>query len=206
MFMNNGNGSFTFIQSFPFQIDYFGLRGTTLSLQQQGWQLSVNERRAVDRFGFELQIVGFHPGTRTYLYTERLTLDIPLPNIDMMKNICFKCVASAQVIKVIMPELDKGRIMFTPIDATPRILNDHEVDLANITFFTPLGQNIQQIYLPNEKSISDTLTEILEKQAPFQAELREKKRKAEKSPLIDVNGLPLSSSNEKVMGQLILVS
>lgn len=144
-----------------------GWESDTLTLQQNGWEISVEQDLYANRIRFALRhhnkdffgLTGFVPfdymqALQDRMYTRAFILPVSL--------------ASQFRIQIITTEHFGA---FTPIDAHPEFGSSEINSLDDLCIFREASK--QDIIVP-DKDVSELLQEILWKQAPSQAKIRER--------------------------------
>lgn len=167
----------------PIPVNFAGLKGNTMAMQRDGWQLNVECSISHQHFGYMVRLIGKHPQLNLYMYSGMATLDVATMARESMMNpalhVEFPIRICAENIHIQLPAYNQIQAM--PVDfSRPSIesVNMQSFHLEDLCVFRPINEKAE-IYLP-EKEIIDIqgyLDAILDKQKDKQKELREKKRK-----------------------------
>ncbi len=171
----------------PIPVNFAGLRGTTMSMQADGWQLNVETYCRADlHFSYEVRLVGKHPDLRLYFYSgvclfdgremmqsrdyvfdSAIHMEFPICAEHMTKNIM---VSRAPDVRAYPVDFSKPFMAKVP-------MNDM-FNLEDLFIFKPMNTEVE-IYLPEKEiwTVQKHLDKVLDLQAEKQAEIREKKRK-----------------------------
>lgn len=149
------------------EVFWAGWRSDTLTLQEHGWQLAVEN----DPMRRQLRIALHHPAMNLYgIMADHVRYEMmegrPLPPLMigcMAPNIRFETFRSVGT----MPN-------FTPFDARPQYMETEIKNISDMKLFRPLNA-IQEIVVESH-DVDELLGKILSMQSPRQAELREKAR------------------------------
>lgn len=160
-------------------VRFAGFEASTLALQNQGWELSINERRDYD---FSLQLALHHPQARLYGYSNPVRLNYgatmgrPHELMKYFETIGFDLICLSPSIQFhVVPII--GMPSFNPIDARPSLegIESKKINIHEMNIFQPINTNAEIII---DKSTVPELLEIIQKkQMPSQAEIRERLRK-----------------------------
>jgi len=155
------------------EVRWQGWRSDTLALQDNGWEIVVQEmpERNMIRIGLyhaEMKLYGFQSEYEHYTVRE---MD-PLPPL-----VISHMAPRIDVISVPIPNFVK----MLPIDAVPQISETFSRTIqsfSELALFRPLNQMKEIVVEP--ENVNTLLQRILELQSPRQAELREKARLEER--------------------------
>lgn len=152
-------------------IRFAGWESNTYTLQQQGWQISVNE----DPNSMHLQIALKHPAWHMYGLTQKVDYHRMREMGEMQRHsgICLEVVRMETRMSI---DASEAMIMqrFSPVDARPSVVFKERVDIDDFRIFRPLPQH-NQIIVP-EQNVDELLAKIHELQDPEQERIREDKR------------------------------
>lgn len=190
----------------PIRVRWEGWTSNTYELQQNGWEVSVAQVMRNDYDGRQcmqiairsrtMKLVGLsHPidfNYREIWNKDQYLAGIEIPIVHIAPQI------HVQIITQDRRSLDWSK--FSPVDATPSVITKSIQSLEDLIHFQPVPQS-QEIIIP-EKSVSDLLAEILQKQEPEQMQYW--KRFQEEAMLAkgrarDIEGMP----EKKVHAQII---
>lgn len=186
--MINESDYIQILQNAPIKTNFAGLRGDTLSMQNEGWQLNVDVQRAFEFHGWMVRLLGKHPGLNLRLYSGIATLDLSELARDGMRALLnwaetmeFPIAAHGIAQNIQLPSVSQpvtGRLVdfANPMMAT---IEKHKVfDLDDCCFFRPINHDVD-VYVPQDKiwTIQEHLNAVADMQADKQKELREKLRK-----------------------------
>ena len=62
----------------PIKVNFAGLRGTTMSMQKDGWELNVEVERCQYMHGFNVRLAGRHQGLQLMMYSGIAQLDFAM--------------------------------------------------------------------------------------------------------------------------------
>jgi hypothetical protein len=161
------------------KISFAGWESDTYKLQQQGWQLSVNE----DPESRYMQIAMKHPALKMYGLTQRIDYHgmADLEGMDMYSGISLKIARMETEMMIDQPMMAIGEARapdmrgFVPVDARPVVTMRGRTHIDDFRIFRPLEQHTQ-IIVP-EQNVDELLAKIHELQDPEQERIREDKRK-----------------------------
>lgn len=175
------------LRNSPIPVEYAGLRGTTASMQSQGWQINIEVNRAYEFHGYQIRLFGNHPNQAMQFISYPFSLSI---DACMLKSgilipewspVQFYLLSPHLSLTVPMREMPIGKpINFGDMsceDFNPD-MQDRHISLQECMVFKSFNEEAT-IYVPEDKiwTMEEHLKAIKEIQAPFQKELREKKRK-----------------------------
>lgn len=148
------------------EVHWAGWRSDTLALQNNGWQLAVEEdpmremlRIALHHPAFDLY--GIMPKFVKYQAVDGMELP-PLSISWIAHNIYSQRILTTE-------QMD-----YTPFDARPQFIEMEATNIRDMRIFRPLNA-IQEIVVESH-DVDELLGKILSMQSPRQAELREKAR------------------------------
>lgn len=173
----------------PIKVNFAGLRGNTMDMQNNGWQLNVQVERSYQYHGYMVRLAGKHTGLNLRFYSGVATLDIGAlySNNDLRSwyNTMEFPIAASNIAKNIMLPMPVGNTTQSfSIDFSNPYLIDAPVsrlmNLDEVFFFQGFDEE-KSLYLPDELILStqEYLDKVLEGQKDKQKELREKARKKE---------------------------
>jgi hypothetical protein len=165
-------------------IQWAGWTTDTYGLQQQGWQISVQESHAT----MEMRIAIKHP-SGLYGWTKGLNLR----GFGMDRK-SFHSGMAVQ-LEYLGPDLQMTRRTyhlesidfdkFQPVDATPGFVETEVMGIDDFNIFRPLKKE-SEIIIP-QQNVSELLHKISELQAPKQDEIRKNRRRARDKMLREAN-------------------
>lgn len=195
---------FGYIQDYPIKVNMYGCRGNIYTLRSAGWNIAIQCEYSYQNIGYELRICGEHRTSQAKLLSEICHInpsEIEYGNgFEMFNTIEIGIGLVAGQIHI-QGEFDYSRFRaFTGTHPIYQEIKQQDFDPRKIPFFSDaIAEN--EIILP-EKSIYESLQEILKKQEPHMAELRAKrlelKRKAAKGEKIEENLLYLPNATKKI--------
>jgi len=188
------------------KILWAGWESNTLTLQNQGWQLSAEQSMESMNFRFALK----HPNFRMYGISQMI------PYYDFYDVYQRKDGFSSLPPIIIVHMVSRMEInlyddlsKMQPIDALPTFVENEKKDIEDFMIFRPIGKSQEIIVSPQE--VPELLNMIIKKQSPKQAELREKKRKAWRKFAREVNEAQvinydkIEDNRNDIIAQLIAV-
>lgn len=189
-------------------VNFAGFRSTTYELSRNGWAISAYEQMDYSK-GYDrvIQLAMKHEGGLVLMSSAYMTdmdsMTRSLPTFDF--NVMAASVESRSSFMVRRPDpisIDVMDRSFAPIDCVPE---NTSIDLSSINFdefclFKPLN-DMTTIYVPKATE-AELMKIILEKQAPKQKEIRERRRKEGLR-----NGVAdcARNSNDLIKAQLIAI-
>lgn len=208
----------SFIQSPICDIHFAGFRSTTMALQNAGWSISAHQKLSEYRSGIEIRLLLNHSAggmtmmshmelisvhdmleAKERFSTHRGTILFEITGVSVGERSSF--IADRPKFNLDFRALGPGS--FDAIDAVPSY---ERIDLSTISLerfgvFRKLN-DMANIYLP-EKTVDELLKDILEKQAPKQAEIRKRERREKfmSDNFSEIERKP----NESIKAQLIAV-
>lgn len=162
------------------RVVWAGWESTTLALQQNGWQLSVEED--ISRYSIRLAL--YHP----YLRFKAISQHIEFEHMAYFERQNREYVGGnlpiiglAHVACDLRVSLMENSIGFKPIDATPQWLTmESPKDITDFHIFRSL--QAQQEIIVEPESIDELMEKILSMQSPKQHELRQKRLRQTELP------------------------
>lgn len=158
------------LSSAPVELHWLGWRSNTYTLQQYGWQMSVDERMAPDHYDKIVRVALKYNDIIGYF-------DFSYSIIDPYQKIPMQLAARVDLSRTILFKVADFRPYFRPyfepVDALPTMQDVNEVDLRKISWFRPVPQHEVIVKQPSYDELMD---QVLALQAPKQKELREKAR------------------------------
>lgn len=173
------------VQSLPVRVCFEGWESDTLRLQSHGWELAINQ----DLMRRQLGLVISHPKLRMYGISRAvgfdpyLILSNPKSQYGQFKDLFFQMIAISSDLRMLIPEPFSVSAAES-FDARPQMVTRNEKNLSEFKLFRPLGG--KEIWL-EEHTAAQLMEEVLKKQKPKQAELREKAYKKERREWLDAN-------------------
>jgi hypothetical protein len=162
----------------PVKIHWAGWESDTLRLSRSGWDISVEQDYYEDSLRFALR----HKEARVYgisepiPYREVAQAGLPPGKISEIISQMGVRVSLANEFQIIIQETMMPR--FEPGDMTPSITERKIYHIEDLKIFKTRPPDAQEVLL-DMPTIDEVLKYALKLQEPIQAELREKKRKAE---------------------------
>lgn len=170
----------SFIQGYPVKVIFAGFESDTLKLQEQGWQISLHERRDM-WCGFFLSL--YHEQAnlramtniieeRAFNYITRMDrMHIHSPG-GRLTDLVFHVQSVYPRIECMRTPIPEA-FTSTPVDCRPQITEIQNLD--EFALFRPINPEAE--FFLDKYDAMDLMKIVLEKQKPKQKELREKKRK-----------------------------
>ncbi len=158
-------------------VDFYwaGFRGDTHSLAQNGWDISAEQdpMRMQVRFALrhkDMGIYGYSEGVNwemqdRFLQNQRMELRT---NLRIAKDIVIQHHGTSNMWE-----------QYNPVDTTPTYIEMRRESLRELGLFRKIHVPQEREIIIPEKNIDDLLSEILGKQAPKQAKIRERMNKEE---------------------------
>jgi len=155
------------------EVYWAGWRSDTYSLQKAGWQIAMQEIHT----RFQYQFAFSHPQYQFWGLSE------PIEAREVMRFQQDGCQGRRKMPMIIIYhmasdiqlEVETMNTQFVPIDATPNIIKVEIISMADMNIFRTIGNDVKEILVP-KPNVASLLNQIIESQAPYQKELREKKR------------------------------
>lgn len=184
-----------FLSSPKMEICWAGFKSDTYSLQQAGWQLSIEENiLRVNQYCKTLRLAIKHPQLNVYGISQGINIS-PKEfsflrdgyfnaenNEEAFVHYCLKIEKRLDIqhltsrMSVVLRYEDIKN--FKPIDAKPQFqFFDEYIPVEKLNIFRPIGNSETKNIIVPKHSVPELLDLILEKQDPYQAEMRKKKRK-----------------------------
>lgn len=160
-----------FIKNPIMKVFWAGWESDTLTLQNNGWQLAVEE----DIYRMQMRIAIFNPAMKLYGFQKDFVHYVRTYDGSELPPL---------VISGMAPQISFLKFNTTmnynyqPINAEPQFCEQEIKSLSDMAIFRPL-QAINEIVV-EPKNVDEMLSRILELQSPMQAELREKARLEER--------------------------
>jgi len=167
------------------EVMWAGWRSDTLTLQQCGWQLAVEDDPQRRLFRIALH----HPTMHLYGIMDKDILYMRPRNdyYEEFPPLCITHMASDITVDIRTTKRFKN---FYAVDAEPYLETSQPQKLSDLVLFRPLDAIKEIIIEP--KDVNEMMERILSLQAPKQAELREKARKerarANRENVVDLSG------------------
>lgn len=167
------------MQSAPFKIIWAGFQSDTLTLQNSGWSLAIEDDYSYVLGAHRVRFILRHEYLDLHCFTD--IHEIQFPHIQDVRQITEMVRFSIQVLgKNIyyrsVPEFNIASIY--EVDARPQMMVMEEKSIKDLSIFRTLVKPDSALIVEPEK-ISELLQKIVEAQAPNQAEIRERMRKHE---------------------------
>lgn len=197
-------------QNTPIPVEFAGLRGNTMEMQKQGWEIVVELFHCEHMYGYEFGLTGRHRGLDLYFYSGRTMFDMKLVHrgiqggiIDFMR--CLKMpvrIAHCAPNIVISAVGEMPTSQFMSVDFSQPVMHNMKRSNLNLEDLVPFRgyNNVNEILIADDRiiTIQSQLDGILAGQMEFQSELREKRRKKQKQ-----SGEPMDF-NENPNGEIKL--
>ncbi len=160
------------LMSEPAEVIFAGFRSDTRSLQQAGWQLSMNQ----DIYGHRIQLAMHHPGAGLYMLADEVRYHF----IDSGRESSFQ-QSYPQPIRFIirhcsskiMVQVMMDFAQFRPIDAEPQYITSERKTIEDFKIFaSPLVRTEEIIIEP--QSVAECLDLIRKMQSPELAAIRKR--------------------------------
>ena len=176
------------LQNTPIPVEFAGLRGDTFQMQQQGWEIVVEWHRMEMHDGYEFSLTGKHRGLNLYFYSGRTMFDRGMVHHQLQQGFVdfAKCLKMPVRIahcaeNMIMSMVGQQTSTFMSVDFSQPIMNNvqrKDINLADLVPFRGYN-NVNEILVEDKEiwTVQKELDRILAEQKPYQAELREKRRK-----------------------------
>lgn len=152
----------------PLDLHWAGWRADTLTLQRYGWQLSARQ----NIYDNSMQIALRHPESKVHGISNVAEFDYMRSLNDPCMERPMPVLAFRLASDFVIQEIHHGTDMnFVPIDADPAY--EMMTKLSDAKFFREINTNVKQVFL-EQASMGEILDIALQKQAPRQAEIRQK--------------------------------
>lgn len=148
------------------KFQWAGWNSDTLRLKKAGWDISVEES-VLHR---TIQFIIRHRAYKIYGISQELPYTY-YENLRFNSGLELAILHMCSRLNITIPLQPQA---FQAVETMPEIAEIKQHDIEDFKLFKTIGG--KEIYLP-EKSVNELLSDILEKQAPFQEELREKKHR-----------------------------
>jgi hypothetical protein len=175
------------IQNRLVNLNFAGWHSNTYELQQNGWQISVQELHE----NFSMRIAMKHPATGLYGMTAPVDMSMAHRELEAMQRetgMELFVVAMGQSLQIGAPPQPIQCVDmegFNPVDARPSVTMEPTRHIEDFNIFRPLGKS-EQIIIPDE-SVSELLEKIHKLQDPKQLEIRESRRRELRRQMKDCN-------------------
>jgi len=173
--------------NYPVDVEFAGFKSDTLTLQKSGWDLAIEAYAMMERPSHDVRMAlrneqaGMYGITCPVEFDRHMMagafFDGPKGMIEFFRGIQF-CVAYLAPRIKFQVMASRGMPQFQAFDANPQVMDIKEIDLADMGIFRPLNEE-SEIYLP-EQTIAELMDQIIDKQKPQQAEIRERQRKMQR--------------------------
>ena len=173
-----------FLDNAPMRVEFAGLSGTTLSMGQAGWEISLEQGMDYMYNAYRLRLAGRHQGMGLRCISMPINIDIRHLEMRMGANPLemtrslppIQIYTVAQQINIEMVEYEKPWD-FKSVDYRPMLTKRTLKSLDDLYIFKPINENTE-ILVP-EYSIPELQEMILKIQEPIQKEIRERRRREE---------------------------
>lgn len=168
-----------------------GWESDTQMLQRNGWQVSVEEHQAPDRYRHQMRVALYHPKLKLYCVTNSMDMEYPESELMGQTYTCLEVQTIASEIMSVTIPVDFST--FRPVDAETMQCEAKETKhISEFKIFRPLEKE-KEIIIPKE-SVSELLAKIHTMQEPGQEVMREEKRAAMRKLNRDVNDYQLGTN------------
>lgn len=168
-----------YLQSAPIKVKMQGFESTTTSLQNNGWQISVETFKHMAIDATDMRVAFKHDGIK------QMAIGIMRFDGEFLSNARFTHFQAylgmgieisymAPMIKCVMIPMNDIH-GFQAIDARPR-LHRVEKDLSEFAMFKPIKGEDFELYI-NQKDEAEIMDFILKKQDPRQKEIRQNQKR-----------------------------
>ncbi len=152
------------------KMHFAGWESDTLTLQQNGWELSVNQ----EMYGQNMTIAMRHPEAKVIFYSNPIECKTYLyRSSKLMHGNVGRVITENTRILLQNVDLQKG---FEPVDAIPSIVEMKEMSYADFNMFRPAPMRTDELVVKPEE-VGMWIKRIKEAQGEKQKEIREKIRK-----------------------------
>lgn len=175
-------------QNFPFKVEFAGMRGDTLSMQSQGWELAVDQAEDHYHDAMMFRVAGRHPKLKLSLISGEVRLERQFFHQAMMggnEGAIYDYFQHIHIpISFVAPKIDMvvyGKPNFRSVNFGD--FGMRELDVNNIRRFTldELGVfrsfgNETELFVPEKKivDVQEFLKDILVSQEDKQREIRQR--------------------------------
>lgn len=167
-----------FLQSTPFTIRWAGFESDTLTLQNNGWTIAVEDcfYHALDqhelRFILKHDMLNLHAITRV----EKIYFSHFINNMTLhQNNIPFHIqIIAKEIMYTSIPEIRTENLNL--IDCSPEYIKMDYGNISELSIFKTLVKPDNALIIEPDK-ISSILQQIVDAQAPNQKEIRERMRR-----------------------------
>lgn len=184
----------TMVINAPVPINFAGLRGTTMSMQSNGWEIAAETTRSQDRYGHTIRLTGRHRDLGLYFYSGIAQFDYhhiasssSLINPALHMEFPIKAFSQSMLINISEPS---SMPVYSAVDFSTPFNSSFDMRKVSIEDLVPFKSfnKEAEVYLPEKKivSVQEYLNEILGDQKEKQKEIREKRRKMNNSGEIDL--------------------
>lgn len=200
----------------PIKVNFAGLRGNTMQMQNEGWELNIESYRSHNFHGYEVRLAGRHQGLGLMMYsgiapinmgemygTSALhcwfdSMEFPISAQNIAQTIMMPGTLRIEGVTRMGVDFSRPFMMNTTIDKL--------MSLEDIFFFRPMNE-ASTIYLPDSGiiSVQDHLNDILSKQSAKQKEIREKKRRMKSREGSSLDPFSTNTGQEEVKLQLVAI-
>lgn len=170
--------------NYPVKVTLLGFESDTVKLHRSGWQLSMNQDYAFDKWRLAIH----HPGLNLYGISN--TVEFRSHLLSLNRSLLYDELANFfkyegfRIMGLSHPEecqmlIDEDFNKWAPVSGIPQLLKDSYNDITAFNIFRPLDRVEDLIVMP--EMVPELLDKIRAAQAPKQAEIREKLRRSIKS-------------------------
>ncbi len=175
------------IRSPAVTVRFAGFTSDTWTLQRNGWQLSCEQGFSPFSADYTVRLALKNEQARLYALTNTIELARHWIGMAMtgqyrefaenVQKIEFHVQHMSTSMSVVIPERAQFATAWNAFDALPsyEAIQSKEMSLDQFCLFKPINHNVDLIL--DQKSVAEVMAFILKKQAPKQAEIREKLRK-----------------------------
>tara|TARA_R100001086_G_scaffold200856_1_gene117078 strand:+ start:17696 stop:18301 length:606 start_codon:yes stop_codon:yes gene_type:complete len=185
----------------PARVIFAGFESTTLKLQMEGWQLSMEQVMDHHTYGYLLRLAMKHDEAKLYALTDTVSL----PMRDMMSAlralegrecpVTFRVQMVSSSIHFRVTQM--GPTHFMPIDAIPELQEVKSYSFEDLVPFKKIGGKEIWLDPANKDELMDHLLKIQSKE---QDEIRERTKAREKREWLNNKLRPASET----IGQILV--
>lgn len=163
------------LRSPPCEVHMAGFKSDTYRLQAMGWQLSMDQ----DVYNSRIRLAIKHPDLGVVGLSEDSGYDF-LRRAHLKMNSALPVFQISHFSSAIMvhnlraPQVEDWN--FQPVDSTPHLHMEPAKDIEELILFSPSKVQAKEIIVA-EREVSEILQELLQKQQPMQADIRDRIRR-----------------------------
>jgi hypothetical protein len=170
------------VLNYPLTVIFAGFESNTLRLQEAGWSLAMNQNYMDRRISLAMR----HESAGLYGLTSGVEFDFfryrelrGEEGMEHLRQVRFyvQHMGTSFQSRIIPGHAYGGKHpwdLFEPIDARPMVVDDRTLDSFNIFRALPRGTDV----IVNPKDVPGLMELVLKAQAPTQAEIRDRQRRA----------------------------